>query len=104
MLSGPSPLFKPKLNTTSLISSAIGIYESIARSSSDKIGEMRSSRVSGIEGLEKENKLSNELNRKKFALRGSISKHATIICYYLNIYSLFNPQNIAKLYPFSEYI
>ena len=51
---------------------------------------------------EKENKLSNELNRKKLALRGSISKHATIICYYLNIYSLFNPQNIAKLYPFSE--
>ena len=57
MPSGPGALFGPRLNTTSLISFAIGIYESIARSSLEKIGEMRSSRLLGIEGLEKENKL-----------------------------------------------
>ena len=68
MLFGPSPLFEPKLNTTSLISSAIGIYESIARSSSDKIGEMRSSRLSGIEGLEEENKLIKNQNIYQFPL------------------------------------
>ena len=57
MPSGLGALFEPRLNTTSLISSVIGIYESIARSCSDKIGEMKSSRISRIEGLEEENKL-----------------------------------------------
>ena len=44
------------LNTTFLISSAVGIYVNISMSSWDKLGEIRPSKLFGIEGLNDVNK------------------------------------------------